>query len=104
MESVLTPLVEKFLGQGLIGAVLVAHFFISRDLLQKERAATQVEREEKRAAQAEVARLNGLMQDRMVPALVNAASAVGDAQKILASIQYRQDVATEAAKKGGTGA
>lgn len=92
METVPT-IIAKLLEQGLLGSIVVAQFFVAKHLIQQERT-------EKLAALAEVARLNSLMQEKTVPALVSATSAVADAAGFLQEVKYRQDIA-EAAKKGG---
>lgn len=92
METALPSIIEKVLGQGLLGAIVVAQFFVAKHLLQQER-------DEKKAALAEVARLNGVMQEKTVPALVSATNAVADAAGVLRDVQYRHDVAAEAAAK-----
>lgn len=84
---------EPFLQYGAIGAMLVVLFLFARTLLLREQARAD-------ASAAEVQRLNTLIQEKTIPALIAATQAVTTAQTVLQSFNYQRDV--EAAAKART--
>lgn len=88
----MTELFEPLLQYGVLGVFAIVLIVFARSLLQ---------REQKRAddSAAEVVRLNAMMQDRLIPALVTATQAISASQTILQAIQYQKDI--EAAAKAG---
>ena len=88
MEKLLEPLLQY----GVLGVFAAILVVFARSLLL---------REQKRAddSAAEVTRLNNLMTERTIPALIAATQAVATAQTILQGIKYQQDVDAAAAAK-----
>lgn len=81
---------EPILQYGAIGAIAIALFMFARGLLLREQQRGD-------AAAAEVQRLNNMIQERVIPALMTATQAISASQAILQGIQYKRDI--EAAAK-----
>lgn len=86
------PLIEPLLQYG-VGGIILAMLIVF--------ARSQVLREQQRAdaLATEVNRLNTLMQEKTIPALIAATQAVATAQTILQSIKYQQDIDAAAAAR-----
>lgn len=87
MDKLLEPLLQY----GAIGVFLALLVIFAR---------SQVLREQKRAddSASEVIRLNNIMQEKTIPALIAATQAIASAQAILQQIQYQKDVENAASK------
>ncbi len=85
--------VDIFLQYGAIGAILVATLLFTK---------TSIKREQDRAdrQEAEVKRLNDLLVDKTIPALVAATQAIQASQSLVQRMQYMRDIELEARKKG----
>jgi len=85
-------LIEPLLNYGALGIFAALLVYFARSLLL---------REQKRAddSAAEVTRLNTLMQEKTIPALIAATQAVATAQTVLQGIKYQQDVEAASAAK-----
>lgn len=86
----LTPLLEY----GILGILAVILILFVKALLKREQTRADAEH-------AENLRLNQLIQEKTIPALVSATQAIQSAQAILQAMQYQQDVA-EAARRRTT--
>lgn len=86
------PLIEPLLQYG-VGGIILAMLIVF--------ARSQVLREQQRAdaLAAEVNRLNTLMQEKTIPALLGATQALATAQTILQSFQYQRDIEAAAAAR-----
>lgn len=87
MASYLEPLMQY----GVLGVFAVLLVMFARALLQREQQRGD-------AAAAEVQRLNNIMQEKTIPALLAATQAIAAAQTILQQIQYQRDVENAASK------
>lgn len=75
----------SLLQYGILGIFAGLMLILVRTLLKREQ-----ERSDTLAA--EVTRLNTLIQDKAIPALVLATSAITESQRLLQAIQYQRDV------------
>lgn len=89
------PLLNPFLQYGAIGAFLAVMIALAYQLIKREQVRAD-------ALAAEVQRLNNVMMEKTVPALVEATKAVTAAQSILQSIQYQKDIEAAATAKAKT--
>ena len=87
--------VDVFLQYGAIGAILVATLIFAKQSIKREQ--DRADRQE-----AEVKRLNDLLVDKTIPALVAATQAIQASQAIVQRLQYMRDIEMEARKKKGT--
>lgn len=79
------------LDYGGLGILLVLLLWFARTLLVREQNRAD-------AAVNEVSRLNALMQDKTIPALINATQAISASQSLLQALQLRQQIEAEARK------
>lgn len=70
---------DVLLQYGALGVMVIAAGAIIRVLFQRETAAYEREKERADRMEAEVQRLNGLIQDRMLPILHDATQAISEA-------------------------
>lgn len=75
---------------GVLGIFAVILLVLSKTLIRREQ-----ERADR--LDAEVNRLNSLIQDKTIPALISATSAIQASQLYLQSLQYQRDVLKESA-------
>jgi hypothetical protein len=87
LTSVLAPLAQY----GILGIAAALLVLFARTLLKREQ-------ERGDAAALEVTRLNTLMQEKIIPALITATLAIVASQSILQAIQYQRDIESAAAK------
>jgi len=74
-----------FLQYGAIGAMLIVLGFFARTLIVREQArADRLEEDNKR--------LNLLVQDKIIPALINATTAIQASQQLLQAIQTQREL------------
>jgi len=85
------PNLDPLLQYGAIGVFAILLIVFARTLLLREQQRGD-------AAAAEVIRLNNLMQEKTIPALIAATQAIAAAQNILQQIQYQRDVEAAAIK------
>lgn len=85
---------EPLLQYGILGVFAVLLILFAQTLLKREQQRGD-------ASAAEVIRLNTIMQEKTIPALIAATQAIAAAQTILQQIQYQRDVES-AASKGRT--
>ncbi len=85
----------QLLNYGVLGIFAVLLVLFARTLLKREQDRGDT-------AQAEVTRLNNLIQDKIIPALIGATGAVTSAQTILQTLKYKQDVEDAAGRLGST--
>jgi len=78
---------------GAIGIILVLLVTVSRSLIKREQDRAD-------RLDLEVTRLNSLIQEKTIPALLSATQAVQASQALLQSMQYERDVAAAASKRG----
>ena len=77
---------------GAIGAMLVVLGFFAKSLIKREQdRADNLEKDNKR--------LNELVQDKIVPALINATTAVNSSQQILQDIQKQKEIDEKLAER-----
>ncbi len=79
---------------GVLGVFAVLLVLFARTLLKREQDRGD-------ASAAEVTRLNSLVIDKIIPALITATQAISASQQILQSIQYQRDLEAAVAKKSG---
>lgn len=70
---------DILLQYGALGVMVIAAGVIIRVLFQREIAAYEREKDRADRMEAEVSRLNGLIQDRMLPILHEATQAISEA-------------------------
>lgn len=91
-----TGIVGVLLQYGAVGAVALTLGFFARTLIKREQERAdrlEVEAKEARLAyNAEVSRLNTLIQEKTIPALLTATSAINNSQQLLQSLQYQRDI------------
>lgn len=90
MDPVLQPLLQY----GVLGIFAVLLIGFSRSLLKREQDRAD-------RSEAEVLRLNTIMQEKTIPALTLATQALLESQKLLQAIQYQRDIEAAAAKRVG---
>jgi len=81
---------------GILGIFAVVLLIVARALLLREQKRADEEH-------AEVLRLNGLMQEKFLPALISATQAIAASQSLLQALQFKQQVEAEAARKAQDG-
>lgn len=90
MDEALKSLLD-FGGIGILAIILLV---FARSLLQREQARAD-------AQALEVQRLNNLMVEKTIPALISATNAIAASQSLLQSMQYRADIEAQAKKAAG---
>lgn len=85
------PYLEPLMQYGALGAIAIVLIIFARTLLRREQDRGD-------ASAAEVIRLNTIMQEKTIPALLQATQAIAAAQTILQQIQYQRDVEAAATK------
>lgn len=88
MDPYLAPLLQY----GVLGVFAILLIVFARTLLKREQDRSDT-------SAAEVIRLNTLMQEKIIPALVTATNAIVASQTILQAIQYQRDVEVAIAKE-----
>ena len=79
---------------GAVGAMLCIVAVFAWRLIQREQHRSD-------RLDAEVTRLNGVIQEKVIPALVTANQTIADAQQLLQTLQYQRDVERQAVKNDG---
>lgn len=82
-------LFKQLASTGVLGVFAVLLIIFARGLLAREQARSD-------AAAAEVTRLNTLMQEKFLPALISATQAISASQAILQEMQLKQQILAEA--------
>lgn len=79
---------------GAIGAMLIVLGLFARTLIAREQHRSD-------RLDVEVTRLNNLIADKVIPALVTATSVINDSQQLLQTMQHQRDVEQRARKEDG---
>lgn len=91
-----TGIVGVLLQYGAVGAVALTLGLFARTLIKREQErADRLEVDAKEARQqynTEVSRLNTLIQEKTIPALLTATQAIQASQQLLQSLQYQRDI------------
>lgn len=84
-DPVQDSIIGVFLQYGIIGALLLVVGWYARSLIQREQARAD-------RLEAEVNRLNTLVQEKTIPALVTATQAIQQSQSLLQAIQNQREI------------
>jgi hypothetical protein len=87
-------MVGVFAQYGVVGIMLLAVGVFAKTMITREQVRAD-------RLESEVTRLNTLVQEKTIPALVSATQAIQGSQELLQRMQYQRDVANRTSEQKG---